>query len=61
MILIKKAVRQYVQDDESIIESTNTVEINGKEVYRGEVPISNSDLLTELNIEHETEMTIEDR
>jgi hypothetical protein len=59
MILIKKHMKAYNDGLENIIESTNTLTVDGVIKIKQSGPIANTDLLRALNIEHETEFTLE--
>ena len=59
MIVIKKHVKTYTLDDENIVESENSLVIDGEVVISQSGPIANSELLGELGIEHEVEYTFE--
>ena len=59
MIRIKKIVKTYNDGLENIIESTNTLIVDGVIKIKQSGTIANTDLLRALNIEHETEFTLE--
>lgn len=56
-VILKKDVRSYNDGVENIIESEHTVIIDGEQVYSGLVPMPLADLLSELNVNYETEFT----